>query len=619
MKKMRLSCPVPSPLSLLLSGLLTILLLAGCMGGKQAVAPYPGRAQAEIAGTSRQAGQLVGATGPLSSGQATFSRDMLMPAVARINGRITAYEQKLQAWEEVNSRIDFSTLTPERISQFSSCRLQATDLLDDYKRLHDQLLNDQPMDVSRWLVSQSLPAVEKKDLAYLEGDCARLLFAVSPSGGVGGPAGPSFEESLARALAAGEYGRVISEYEAMVLAPGKQPTFVACYSYGIALMKSGRAQEARRIFNNLLTRIREQNQGQLEFKLLALLGDLDFGLGDYPAARSRYEEIERLYGALAARTDRARQQLTALGAASLYREEIAAYAALQLNYLGYDPQRDGFTVVQQVRAFQQRYPFSVVGAAVDELSRKATEDAEKWFAELLARVDQLSADQKNQEALLLIEQILRDILPLDKQAVLQRKKEALAVPATYEPTGSAPVEEEILQTPGVAGSAGPARPDQTAEPAGTADGHVPVTALKQTWEQGMANMQAKEYDKAIEIFSGLLNTSYGSRAGLQIEEASRLAARDDRKRAAELFVRANSTTDPESRKELLISSRGLLEDILLKYPQAGLEEKVRRNLSRIDQELATIEQTSAPVPANGEIQVQGIHDEPVNTKGEGQF
>jgi len=161
---MRLSCPVPSPLSLLLSGLLTILLLAGCMGGKQAVAPYPGRAQAEIAGTSRQAGQLVGATGPLSSGQATFSRDMLMPAVARINGRITAYEQKLQAWEEVNSRIDFSTLTPERISQFSSCRLQATDLLDDYKRLHDQLLNDQPMDVSRWLVSQSLPAVEKKIL-----------------------------------------------------------------------------------------------------------------------------------------------------------------------------------------------------------------------------------------------------------------------------------------------------------------------------------------------------------------------------------------------------------------------------------------------------------------------
>ena len=114
----------------------------------------------------------------------------------------------------------------------------------------------------------------------------------------------------------------------------------------------------------------------------------------------------------------------------------------------------------------------------------------------------------------------------------------------------------------------------------------------------MTDMQAKEYDAAIQTFSGLLNTSYGTRAGMQIEEASRLAAQDDRKKAAELFVRANRTTDPEARKQLLLSSRALLQDILQKYPQSGLEDKIRRNLNRIDQELGAIDQ-QIPVPVDG--------------------
>jgi tetratricopeptide (TPR) repeat protein len=371
------------------------------------------------------------------------------------------------------------------------------------------------------------------------------------------------------------------------------------YNYGIALMKTGREQDAERVFSNLLTETRARGEEQWEARLLKLIADLDFGLGNYSAARSRYEELDRVYREPGSQNNWAEKQLRVLNYVGSNSEEIRAYGALLLGYLCYNSRRDGFTVVQLAKVFQQQYPTSVVAVNVDEISRKADEEAEKWFADLLDRVDTLSGQQKNQEAIQLIEQIPADILPLDKQAILNLKKKTLTASLFIQP-GSDTIQEEILLPDSTPGSAG--TPDDSlnvgSENTGT-DGntglenseqaHVPVAALQETWDQGMAYMQAKEYDRAIDVFNGLLNTSLGSEAGLQLEEASRLAAREDRKKAAELFVRAGSTTDPVARRELLLSSRVLLEDILRKYPRAGLEDKVRRNLSRIDQELGAIE------------------------------
>jgi outer membrane protein assembly factor BamD (BamD/ComL family) len=119
---------------------------------------------------------------------------------------------------------------------------------------------------------------------------------------------------------------------------------------------------------------------------------------------------------------------------------------------------------------------------------------------------------------------------------------------------------------------------------------VEVGELQKIWDQAMADMQAKEYDKAIAGLTGLLNTSKGAEARAKVAEASRLAAQEDRKKAADLFVRASHATSTQARRDLLLSSRMLLEDILRKYPQSGLEDKVRRNLNRINQELADLDE-----------------------------
>jgi outer membrane protein assembly factor BamD (BamD/ComL family) len=113
--------------------------------------------------------------------------------------------------------------------------------------------------------------------------------------------------------------------------------------------------------------------------------------------------------------------------------------------------------------------------------------------------------------------------------------------------------------------------------------------LQARYDQGVAALTAREYDKAIETFNGLLATPFADRARTRIDEAAGLAAQEDRRKAADLFVRANSTADLENKKNLLLSSRKLLQDILVKYPQSGLAEKVQRNLSGVERALKAID------------------------------
>ena len=68
-----------------------------------------------------------------------------------------------------------------------------------------------------------------------------------------------------------------------------------------------------------------------------------------------------------------------------------------------------------------------------------------------------------------------------------------------------------------------------------------------------------------------------------------LAARAERRKAADLFIRFTKTTDIESRKTLLVESRRRLVDILIKYPDVGITEKVLGNIKRVEKEMNAID------------------------------
>ena len=567
------------------------LLLTGCVAGQKTIGSYQSAKQSPGHGKSVTRSSRPDGT---RAEQTTYARDVLMPVLIRVNARIAFYERKVQARQDQAEQNAMLPVPVEQPEQIVRCRRQASDLLAGYRKLHDQLLRDQPEAKSRLLIRNIYFNLERKDITYLEGGCAEFSSHSTSFSLRDSAAGmDALEKAMASDLENGRYAKVIHDFQALQLSPGEHPGYGVAFIYGLALLKSGRDQEAHRILSDQLARIQAREQGQTECILLRLLADLDFGAGDYRAARSRYEKFQQLYERLGEDNDWAGRQLEILEGADFQHEEIRAYAALLFAYLSYNPKRDGFTIVQQARAFEQKYPMSIAGASAAEIGRKAGEEAEKWFAGLLGRVDRLSTPQ----ALLLIERVPADILPPDKQAILRLKKNALV--AASQPgldIGNNIIQEEILET------TNPAHGDVDADRAFEleAGDYVPVTALDGIWDQGVANMHAKEYDRAIKNFSELLNSSYGSKARLQIEEASRLAAQDVRKKAAKLFVRADNTTDPETRKQLLLSSKTLLEEILQKYPQAGLEDKVKRNVERIDQELAEFGLTDVPLSVKEE-------------------
>lgn len=257
------------------------------------------------------------------------------------------------------------------------------------------------------------------------------------------------------------------------------------------------------------------------------------------------------------------QQLSALDRNVYQTDEVRSYAQLLKAYLGYNPDRDGYGVVEQAQKYIAKYPYSLVASNADLVLERAQKEADAWLKSVLARIDRLVEEKKFQEALLLIERVPRDILPVEKQEMLRRRSEQLLTAESISIETTRLVQEQELQ---------------------------------EEWNQGMLLLEGREYDQAIEVFTSLSASSYADKARERIDEAAKLAAREGRQRAAEIFMRANRTADLESRIKLLFASRTLLQDILIKYPQSGLSDKVNRNLARIEEEINRIDPTLLTTP-----------------------
>ncbi len=113
--------------------------------------------------------------------------------------------------------------------------------------------------------------------------------------------------------------------------------------------------------------------------------------------------------------------------------------------------------------------------------------------------------------------------------------------------------------------------------------------MQNQWNNGMLLANGGRYEEAIAVFTSLLDTEYSVKADMKIKELSLEAANADRRKAADLFVRFTKTTDPDSRKKLLIESRKLLKNILVKYPDTEIVPKVRGNIERVEQEMNAID------------------------------
>ncbi|MGB5685449.1 MAG: hypothetical protein WBM35_06545 [Candidatus Electrothrix sp.] len=596
------------------------------------------------------------------SEQLAYNRQVLQPIRATVRGRIPFYAQRVKSWQELEqSKSRYRT--PEQSRKLISCQNKVTALHDAYTALQIQLFNDRNIADSHESIIMSLQHLQNRDFTYLEGMCPALFKQLSaePLRIVPPVIPEDIPEEIVDPISGAEdssespQSKIIdftnyqqNQYRQNINSPAVDllaltdptPNYEERYQYAQSLLKQGKEQESRGILRDLLANVRQTGNRTLQIKILKKISTLEFALRNYLPAKILYEELQQMNAAFD------KQHLAALQSIDSQREKVDAYAALLLSSMTPDPEQDGFTVVQQARAFIHNFPDSPLRFNVENMEVEAKQVAEQWFQGLLQKFDRLVANQQRRDALALLEKVPLDILPLDKQDIVQQRKNSLTIPPPVyypvQPPVQVPVKEDLipspeavapditvtgdvpqevqsqpntvidqepadqeptqatqaqdqdqamqpaeLSTPKETNRSSKSRQKTLSSPEQPAD-----TALQKKWDVAEKAFQATEYDKAIALYTDMLNTSLDTQARKKMKKASLAAGQKTRKKAANFFQRANSATDPKVRKQHLLSSKTLLEGILQKYPLAELDAKVKRNLSRVDKELAALDHTS---------------------------
>ncbi len=642
-------------LKLLFFGVTSVCILSGCTTARQRVQPYRDRPtpseasrilpskppqQAEPVQNQpiysqtpqeQQGNVFPPAEKPLYSNEnQERNREFLRPVSATVRSRVSFYSQRTKAWQKLE-RNKTQYRTPEQSRKLISCQSKVAALHNAYTELQIQLFNERNLASSRDGILVTQQHLQHKDFSYLEGRCPTLFkqlfsspqrFRPEPVILPERPRAP--EASSGRTLFSpgqtrfntspqyqnqNQYNQGLQTPENRTITPPEPtPNYEERYQHAQSLLKQGREEEARRILSDLLASVRQTGNRTLQVKILKKMSALEFALRNYLPARILYEELQQLNAPFN------RQHLIALQGVDAHRKEVDAYAALLLSSMTSDPEQDGFTVIQQARSFLHNFPASSMRSHVEQMAAKAEQEAEQWFRRFIQDFDRLVLNQQRQKALTLLEKVPLDILPLDKQEIIRKRKNALTAPppVSVVPT---PMRPEEMPTDSRINESVPQQTQQQAQeeqehsvqepPASQttrtssksrkkasnppAKKQVVETEVQKKWDKAEQALQTAEYDKAIALFSHLLNTSLDSQARKKIKKASQAAGQEARRKAANFFQRANSATDPKVKKQHLLSSKALLEDILQKYPLAGLDAKVRRNLSRVDKELTALD------------------------------
>jgi len=555
--------------------LLCAVALSGCVAEKKVVDPYRDPAYTrsvaqEVPDRSRTAELPEKKLPPQSASdpfgptqvppQVSITSDSILPLLTLVDDRIVSYEGKVEQWEQFRAEALTVALGEEQRQKIDDCHARLLSILAGYNTLHARLINESSGGEGDASILEGFLAAERNDLAFLESDCQQRITAGSQAGDwVAGTIERMLEvkeKEIADSMTSGEYQQVIELYSRLPLEEGQRPSYQTSYYYGQALLKTGREGQAAEVFQDMLAYLREQSQLEEEFKLMQLIADLQFGMENYDRAFERYTDIINRYAGLGENIDWARKQQSVISVRNSQSIEVRNFAELMRGYLAYNVERDAFRVFLLASSFLEDFPDSAVIPTVNHILFETRDRAEAWFAMVLQRIGSLKGEKKYQEALQYIDQLPLQYLPVEKREQLNALSDELI--------SSSFVEEESR------------RKELEA-------------ATQEIWNRGQDHLRAKEYDQAIEVFSGLLDTDYADRANDKIVEASQLAAQEDRRKAAELFVLAGQERDQIKKLELLMGSRALLRGILEKYPQSGLVDKAQKNLERIEEDIKQID------------------------------
>jgi hypothetical protein len=484
------------------------------------------------------------------------------PSIQYINDRIFEYGRKLDRWKKLDSQAVNMDLKDEESVQMVSCFRSLQDVLNSYSQLRNKMLQAGRADIATKIGKDEIFARQKYDILFLENSCGQLL-ADSEDKGVDwnqlekGADLTQFENLIDRHAANKEYEEIIQVWLNIPQAEIGRVNLKTKILYGNALMYLHQEEKAAEIYEQVVARMSAPGEQSIDLvSLRKVLADLYTASGNYRLAANEYRKISNDYLRIGQLEEWSQLQLTILDRYQDGSPELNDYSDILRDFLGFIPERDGYKVFWQAQKFQDNYPYSLVTSNVEFIKDTVIAAADKWFNGFVAEVDKLGREKKFSEALKLLETIQTDIISAEKQLALKAKNEELLLAEAVESETSKMAKMQDMQN---------------------------------QWNNGMLLANGERHEEAIAVFTSLLDTEYSAKADMKIKELSLEAANADRRKAADLFVRFTKTTDLESRKKLLMESRKILKNILVKYPETEIVPKVRGNIERVEQEMIAID------------------------------
>ena len=486
----------------------------------------------------------------------------VLPDMEYVKDRIFEYGRKLDRWKELDEQAVVVELDEAASEKMVRCFRDLQKVLNGYNRIQEALLRRDFMDTTQMITSSEVMDLEQRDISFLESGCGQLL-----KGGADKDAGwarrekradlPQIETLIERYADSEEYEDVVQVWQQIPDNQLDRVHFNTSISYGNALMALHQEAEAAKVYQKIVDQMSASDDQRTDIlSLRKVLADLYTASGYYDKAEKQYNEISTDYKSLASIESWGILQLSILERSEPGSPELEEYSSLLRNYLGFTPQRDGYKLVWQTDQFLTDYPYSAVASNIDIIRESVKSKADKWLASFLAEVDVLAAEEHFQDALLKMETLQEDILSGEKLIEIRKKSDDLTL-----------AESVYRETKKI----------------------EKMQALQRQWNDALLLIDKGEYDEAIELLTTMLDSEYGLKADGKIAEASLLSARAERRKAADLFIRFTKTTDIESQKKLLIDSRRHLVDILVKYPDVGITDKVMGNIERVEKEMNALD------------------------------
>jgi len=484
--------------------------------------------------------------------------DLMLPTAAYINDRIFEYGRKLDRWKELDNRALTMKRSDADTEQMVQCFRQLQDVLNGYSDIRMRILQAQKMESGASVTNEEIFELQKKDVAFLENSCGRMLADMEDQGAgwsqrAEGADLAQLETLIDRYAANKEYEEIIQVWLKIPESEMSRVHFRSKVIYGNALMYLHQEEKAAQIYQQVVDQMSDPGeQATDQVSLRKVLADLYTASGNYKSAVTEYKKISEDYLKIGAQEEWSKLQLSILDRAKDGSPELREFSEMLRNYLGFIPERDGYKIIWQAEEFQTSYPYSPVASNVDLIRESVLKAADNWFNGFINEVDKLAAEKKFTKAVSFLETMPIDIIDVQKQLVIKAKKEELQLAEAVE--------------------------NETGKMAKMQD-------LQDQWNNGMLLEKGGRYDEAIAVFSSLLEGEYSTKAEEKIKELSLVAAQADRRKAADFFIRFTKTTDLESKKKLLVESRKLLKNILVKYPQVEIASKVAGNIERVEQEM----------------------------------